>query len=114
MSNNTKIILNRVKKGKKLSLEEETVLLNQIDNGPFTLEYAAIYREKRWIEFEESLKDYCKRFGGLFTINEFYLMLYITNKLKGPWFEIQKYFIGDIKQKYFKFLNENGFEEYTI
>lgn len=113
MTNNTKIILNRVKKGKKISLEEENILLNQIDNGPFTLEYASIYRQERWSEFEEKIEEYVNKFG-LFSINRNYLMLYIKTKMKSPWDKIEKYLPDDLKKKYYKLMIELDFEEHAI
>ena len=114
MSNNIKILLNRVKKGKSLSQQDEKTLLNQINNGPFTLEYAAVYKNTRWLEFEEALEDYCDKFNGLFSTNQTYLMLYIKEKIKGPWTKIEKHLDDKIKNQYRQIMIENNFEEYAI
>lgn len=113
MTKNPKIILNRVQKGKKISLEEEKVLLNELNNGPFTLQYASSYREKRWIEFEEALEDYCDQFG-LYSTDRYYLLVYIKLKIKGPWIKIEKYLTDDLKMMYRQFMIELGFEEHAI
>jgi len=113
MSKNPKILLNRVQKGKTLSLEEEKILLNELNNGPFTLQYASSYREQRWIEFEEALEDYCDQFG-LFTTNSYYLLVYIKLKIRGPWINIEKHLTDDLKVMYRQFMIELGFEEYAI
>lgn len=113
MSNNPKILLNRVKKGKKLSLQDEQFLLDRIDNGPFTLEYAALYKKIRWFEFEKALEDYFNSFG-LFTINQYFLMLYIKEKVKGPWPKIENHLTENVKKQYRQIMIENNFEEYAI
>lgn len=113
MSINPKILLNRVKKGKTLSLEDEKVLLNETNNGPFTLQYASCYREERWIEFERVLEDYCNQFG-LFSTDRYYLLVYIKLKIKGPWIKIEKHLTDDLKIMYRQYMIELGFEEYVI
>jgi hypothetical protein len=113
MSSNPKILLNRVKKEKKLSLQDEKVLLDHINNGPFTLEYAAIYKKVRWFEFEKALEDYCDDLG-LFTTNQLFLILYIKEKIKGPWPRIEKYLTENMKMDYRQIMIDNNFEEYAI
>lgn len=113
MSKNPKILLNRVIKGKTLSIQDEKVLLNELNNGPFTLDYAAFYRKERWIEFEKALEDYCDQFG-LFATNKIYLISYIRNKIKGPWPKIEKHLPDILQNQYRKIMIENNYEEYAI
>ena len=113
MSKNTKILLNRAIKGKTLSIQDEKILLNELNNGPFTLQYAAFYRRERWIEFEKALEDYCDQFG-LFVTNKTYLISYIKNKIQGPWINIEKHLTDDLQNQYRQIMIENNYEEYAI
>lgn len=115
MTINAKIILNRAKKGKILSIKEEEILFKPISgNMNMGIEYVNDILKTRSDLFEKRFEEYCLSWNSMWGIKEDEILFYIIKIIKGPWINIEKYLNDAHLQRYKLFLQENGFHEHLI